>query len=103
MSQVAYEALKALGANKFVAMTGAKNLVALDNGVQFTLPSKGVANKANLVRVTVNDKDLYCISFLRLTSTQYREIEAVDNIFVEDLQTIFTNKTGLLTTLGTCA
>lgn len=102
MSQVTQETIKALGGNKFLAMTGAKNLMALENGLQFSLP-RGASNKANIVQVTINDKDLYCLAFFNLRGVNCREIERIDNIFVEDLQSVFTDKTGLLTTLGTCA
>ena len=102
MSQVAQETIKALGGNKFIAMTGAKNLMALENGLQFNLP-RGASNKANIVQVTINDKDLYCLAFYSLRGVNCREIESVNNIFVEDLRTVFTDKTGLLTSLGACA
>lgn len=43
--------LNQLGGNRFVAMTGAKNFVALENGIKFNIGKN--ASKANTVKITV--------------------------------------------------
>lgn len=50
-----------LGGQKFVVMTGAKNMVSTENGLTFQIGKN--ASKANLVKVTVNANDTYNLQF----------------------------------------
>lgn len=102
---VATEIYRQLGGNKFKVMTGAHNLVALDNtpygGLQ--LRFKG-SRKANCIRVIVDAMDTYTVEFWRLT----RRIESnpgpakvYEGVYNDMLRDIFTSFTGLETSLGT--
>ena len=55
--------LAQLGGNKFLAMTGAKDLVGDGNTLRMSLPRN--MSKANRMYVTLNDKDLYDMRFFR--------------------------------------
>lgn len=105
--------LQQLGGNKFVAMTGAKNFVALDNGIKFNIGRN--ASKANTVKITLNGLDLYDIEFIKFTpfkiSVNHKtcavttreektEVIATYNDYYDDmLQDLFTRVTGLYTHL----
>ena len=62
---IANTILNQLGGNRFVAMTGAKNFVALENGIRFKIGRN--KSKANTVKITVNGLDLYDIEFIKFT------------------------------------
>ena len=61
--EIANTILNQFGGNKFVVMTGAKNMVAIDNGIRFNIGQNG--SKANLVKVIINDDDTYTMSFIK--------------------------------------
>lgn len=59
-----------LGGNRFKVMTGAKNFVAIDNGVIFDIGRN--ASKANKVKITVNAFDLYDVEFIKFTPYSFK-------------------------------
>ena len=68
---VAQTILAQLGGRRFLAMTGAKNLVGSADTLAFRLPTNFATNKANICRITLNgldlyDLDLYDLEFCRL-------------------------------------
>jgi len=103
--------LNQLGGSKFVAMTGAKNFVALENGIKFNIGRN--ASKANTVKITVNGLDLYDIDFIKFTpfktninyttctvTTRAEKTEIIksyNDCYCDMIQEIFTNVTGLYT------
>lgn len=105
--------LQQLGGNKFIAMTGAKNLLALENGIRFTIGRN--ASKANRVEITLNGLDLYDIKFIKHTpykikvdynkgtvkETQEKSVvlKEYNDIYCDMLQELFTEFTGLYTHL----
>ena len=92
---VAEAILRQLGGNKFIAMTGATNLVALQYGLQFKLP-RGAKDGINKVMITLNGRDLYDIGFMRQgADLLIHQKHCMEDIYAEDLRRIFTEKTGL--------
>src|SRR5688572_12288544 len=61
MSTVATEILQQLGGNKFIAMTGSKNLVADGNALQMHLTRNKIG--AKFLRIEVTSMDLYTVTF----------------------------------------
>ena len=61
--EIAQTILNQFGGHKFVVMTGAKNFVAIDNGVRFNIGKNG--SRANLVKVVLDWDDTYTMSFIR--------------------------------------
>lgn len=59
--QLAQTILSQLGGNRFVVMTGAKQLVSIDNGLRFKIGRN--ASKANMVKVLLNGDDTYTMQF----------------------------------------
>ena len=93
--------LQQLGGARFRLMTGAKNFIAIENGLQFKLPSTShfVRDGINSVRIVLNGNDLYNIQFHKIRGTSVKLIADLSDIFCEDLQEVFTKYTGLNTHL----
>ena len=98
--QVATTILEQLGGNKFIAMTGAKNLSGDEDGLNFKIGRNN--SKANVVRINYNyGKDLYQVRFLKWDSKtcQMVELKVYEDVYCDMLQSIFTEYTGLFTSL----
>jgi hypothetical protein len=97
--EVAQTILAQLGGGRFLAMTGAKNLVGGPDMLAFKLPR--AAKKITHVRITLTPMDTYTVEFLNCRTTPKRMIHETvvthDDVYAEDLQTIFTAETGLYT------
>lgn len=61
--EIANTILSQFGGHKFVVMTGAKNLTAIENGIRFNIGQNG--SKANTVKVVLNWDDTYTMSFIK--------------------------------------
>lgn len=100
---IAQTILQQLGNNKFLAMTGAKNLVAIENGLQFDLPRKRgfVKNGINRIHVVLDPSDTYTVKGFKLNTRTYdcAELGTESNVYCDMLQGIFTDMTGLYTYL----
>ena len=92
---VAQTILRQLGGNKFVTMTGAKQLITYPDALSFQLPAGTTKNKANYVKVTINKNDLYGVSFCKIFRLEMRELSSFDDISSEGLGDLFTTETGL--------
>jgi hypothetical protein len=109
---VAQTILQQLGGNKFVAMTGAKTFVNLNEGnggVQFSLPTglsavNGKKTGINRVTIRLNGGDTYDVEFgaarASKTGPGYRVVASTDDIYADSLAEVFTRYTGLDTNLG---
>ena len=99
---IANTILAQLGGRRFLAMTGASNLIAGSNYLACKIPR--AAKKITHMRVTLDLNDTYTVEFLncRTTRTQLKHetVESLSNVYAENLQAIFTSETGLYTTLG---
>lgn len=90
--------LAQLGGAKFVAMTGAKSLLQGDGGKMLSFRIGRNASGFNHVAITLNWKDLYDMTFSKIRGTKVKS-EEVGDVYEDQLQDIFTAKTGLLTSL----
>lgn len=63
MTTIATTIYNQLGGHKFVVMTGAKNMVAIENGLRFNIGQNG--SKANTVKVVLNGDDTYTMQFIK--------------------------------------
>jgi hypothetical protein len=84
-----------LGGNRFRAMTGAKNFVTSGNNLRFSLP-KAVRNRINMVEIVLNASDLYDVTFYQYKKTKFEvvEVSKFENIYADQLQSLFTSETG---------
>lgn len=62
--EVAKTILQQLGGNRFAVMTGAKDFVAINNGLQFRIGRNG--SRANLVKVILMGDDTYTMQFWKI-------------------------------------
>ena len=101
MTKVADITLKQLGGNKFIAMTGAKNLLSRDAGqsLSFQLSSRLTSNKSNYVKITLNSNDLYDVYFGKIFKYDLKDISTFTNVGCENLVQLFEQETGLYTKL----
>lgn len=99
---VAQTILAQLGGGRFVAMTGAKNLIAGSQFLGFTIPRN--MSKANRVTITYNPgSDLYTMTFLKVArgGLDSTEVAKFEDVYADQLRGLFTQVTGMETSLGT--
>lgn len=94
----AQAALQQLGGNQFLAMTGARLLVDVGNGLQFRLPKGTTRNRSNLVLVTMSG-DTFDMTFYRLHGMTIVNLGHFEVVPGERLADLFTEQTGLDTHL----
>jgi hypothetical protein len=101
---VADEILRHLGGGRFMAMTGAKNLLSgtgkQDRGyLIMTLASSLTKGKANRVKITLMPDDTYKVEAIRVVNFEPKTLAARENVFCDNLRAIFTDLTGLRVSL----
>lgn len=101
---VATTILEQLGGRRFMAMTGAKHFLALDEArgaLRFKLPGKpGFVKKGiNLVKITLMPSDTYTVTAYRYKGLEVTEVETHDDIYADVLRDVFTRMTGLAVSL----
>lgn len=62
--EIANTILQQLGGRQFIMMTGAKQLVAIENGLRFRIGRNG--SEANMVRIVLKDDDTYLMQFIKI-------------------------------------
>ena len=91
-----------LGGRRFIAMTGARNLIGGENYLMFSLP-KGFAKEGiNKIRITLDWTDTYIFEALKVfpgPELKFDTIQKLDYVYAVDLEDIFTKVTGLDTHL----
>jgi hypothetical protein len=95
----ASEVLKQLGGNKFIAMTGAKNFVKDDSTKTIYFKIGRAKNGINYVRITLKGSDTYTMEFISLRGGNLKIVKEVNGVYNDQLQSIFTQYTGLDTLL----
>lgn len=95
--RIATTIIEQLGPN-LPRMTGARDFVAIENGVQFKLPRNKTG--ANTVRITLNSLDLYDVEFWSVTAKKSKlKCESGFPVDTEQLRRFFENRTGFYLTL----
>lgn len=94
---IGQEILRQLGGNRFAMMTGAKNFVASERGLHFSLPGGGGFCKDGINRVIVElqPNDLYHIQFLRVRGIKITPVSEHVDLDVTQLVPVFRLATGL--------
>ncbi|MBA3756959.1 MAG: hypothetical protein H0X02_12360 [Nitrosomonas sp.] len=99
--EVAATILTQLGGRRFIAMTGAKNFVAMNDGLGglcCSIPQmSGI--KVNALKITLNVSDYYDVAFSRLYAGKLTVISEHTDVCFDELQPLFEKETGLLTHL----
>ena len=108
---IAETILQQLGGRRFIVMTGAKNLTAIDNGLRFQIGRN--ASKANRVEIVLTPMDTYDYTFIKyrpysvkidhkaMTVKEVPEkreiVKHFEDIYCDQLQELFTEVTGMYT------
>lgn len=91
-TDVAETILNQLGGMRKLSMfTGAKNFVALPNGVSFKIGNRST----NYVKITLNGKDLYDMEFALLRGSKTTNLREFNDIYNDQLINIFEQQTGM--------
>jgi hypothetical protein len=94
--------LQQLGGNKFVAMTGARKLVTMEQGLRFRLPDQFAISGINQVVVLLDPTDDYTVRFERSNvraRVPNKVVSEYHGVYADQLQSLFTKVTGLDTHL----
>lgn len=97
--EVATTILKQLGGNRFIAMTGAHSFFSEQNSALFRIPR---VNKIKAVKITLEANDTYTMRFIgqkNAPSHEVFDVAVVQGVYCDQLQQIFTEHTGLYTSL----
>lgn len=94
---VALTILSQLGNGRFIAMTGSKNFVSDTNSLRFKVGSN--PKKITHCVIELTPMDVYKMTFMTVRGLDIKRSEVVDNVYAQDLQSIFTSETGLYTKL----
>jgi hypothetical protein len=98
---IANTILEQLNGNRFLAMTGAKDLVATGRGLRFKLPR--AANGITHAHIELNARDTYTCTWYRMRRRegvpQPTVVGRDDDVYVDSLRDMFTRRTGLDTSL----
>lgn len=90
--------LNQLGGGKFIAMTGSKNFLNIGNGLRMNLAKNKI--NAKWLKITLNDNDLYTMDFFTADKNLNITTKAkYENIYADMLNKLFTEVTGLYTSL----
>lgn len=96
-SKCAMIILEQMGGNKFLAMTGAKNICYDPISITFQLMRN--AMRIKWVRIILDEDDTYIINFVTLVKGVPVTKTRLTGIYADNLQSVFTQHTGLCTSL----
>lgn len=86
--------LAQLGGNKFLAMTGAKNLQSSPFALSFRLPQLPGC-KVNYVKITLDASlDLYSVEVGQVRGSSYKVLSNTDGVYAENLAFVVETETG---------
>jgi hypothetical protein len=95
--QIANEILKQLGGNKFVVMTGAKQLGFGKGSLSFKIGRN--SSKANMVYIKLEDNDTYTVTFSKFRKMELTELKKYEGVHCDQLESLFQEFTGMATRL----
>lgn len=104
--EIAQTILSQLGGNRFASMTGAKNFMAVGNGLTFKLPHRLARGGINYVKITLTPSDVYEVIFYKIGNFTKKnptpavvEVAKHEEVYCDELQEVFEAETGLVTKL----
>lgn len=100
--QVANEILRQLGGNRFRVMTGATSFSGGDDRLSFRVPVRMTKNGIKAVVVKLDADDTYTMTFYALKPAPTfgaAIVSEASGLYAEDLCRVFTEATGLATSL----
>jgi len=98
--EIADTILAQLGGNKFIAMTGAKNLSFSADPPSLNFKIGKNPNRITHAKIMYDTAgDLYIMIFYVVFKNKIKTHEILEGVYADQLQEIFSEKTGLLTHL----
>jgi len=98
--EIADTILKQLGGNKFLVMTGAKNLNFSADPPALNFRIGKNPKRITHVKIMYDTAgDLYIMIFYVVFKNRIKVEETIESVYADQLQEIFSEKTGLLTHL----
>ena len=82
--------------HKAFMMLGAKDLMAVEQGLQFKIRG---SSKANVVRITLEPSDTYKIEFVKSRGMNFKTVAQYEGVYVDMLHSLIEKETGLYTSL----
>lgn len=99
MTTVQSAIMQQVGGNKFCVMTGVKTIIAQgDNGLTFTIGG-GAKKRIKYFTVELQGDDTYKVMFRKIFKNELKTISEFSGIYCDQLQEIFTQETGMYTSL----
>lgn len=96
-AQIAGTIKQQLGGGRFAVMTGAKNFSYSEDGsLNFHIPR---TKNIRAVKVTLDADDTYTMTFMSIHKYNVKTVAEVSGVYCDQLQSVFTEKTGLYTRL----
>lgn len=95
--EIANTILHQLGGNKFTVMTGSKNYRGNSNSLTMDLTKNKLS--AKYLTITLNGDDTYTMLFQSMRKFEIKTKAEIKGVYCDMLQSIFTQQTGLYTTL----
>lgn len=92
---IAKTILHQIGGNRFILMTGARSMTGTERGLNIKLPSNFARHGINYVQIELTGNDDYTVKFSKVHDMKINEIAALDGVYSDQLQDIFTAATGL--------
>ena len=100
---IAQTILDQLGGQRFALMTGARSFCSGERSLTFRLPANMTRHRGSGMRIELNAHDLYDIQLFKIVKLTPKNVDERNMVHVEDLRSVFTDMTGLDTSLGKAA
>jgi hypothetical protein len=96
------EILRQLGGRQFIAMVGAKYLTFDSDLNTPNMACKiSAGRKVTHMKIVLDASDTYTVTFYRIRADKINIVREVSGVYNDMLQSVFTEVTGLNTSLGT--
>lgn len=96
--EIASTILSQLGNNKFIVMTGAKNMAHGDDYLSFKIGKN--AGGVTHVKIRLDQgKDAYDMTFYKLRGSDLKTVKEYKGVYADQLKELFTEVTGMNTNL----
>jgi len=91
--------LQQLGGQRFTIMTGAKQYVAIEHGLMFSLPARLAKLGINKVRIVLDPTDTYTVTTLKVNARKGDaiEVQSESHVYCDTLERTFEEMTGVYT------
>lgn len=96
---VANTILAQLGSRRFIGMTGARDFVAHEFGLSFSVSGRSTKNGINRIRIILMPDDTYEMQFIKYSNMLENRVDTVTGVYCDMLEDVFENKTGMYTSL----